>query len=247
MPEQISILGLKIDNVSLEQLFDSIKKFINERKAKTLVFINPHIAIEAYKMQALKRYINSASLVVADGIGIVWASRFLGNPIQSKITGTDFMYLISNFCAVNGYSMYFFGAKPGVASEAAENLIKKYPKLKIAGIQHGFIDDDSQIVSDINKNNPDILIVCLGVPKQELWIEENIHKLNVPVVFGNGAAFDFVAGCFKRAPVWMQKFGLEWLFRLLQEPMRLWRRYLIGNMYFILLIVKQKFRILKEN
>ena len=247
--KSVQILGTRVDKITHDELLNRMDNVINNRKRCTVCFSNPYIIIESIKNNELRQYINESDFVVADGVGIILASKLLGELIPERVTGTDFMYYLSELSSRKSYKLYFLGAHPGVADITARNLTKMYSGLKIEGTQHGYFneEDEKRIIEDIKEKKPDILIVCLGVPKQELWIKKHKDELGVPVIFGNGAAFDFVAGCFKRAPIWMQKCGLEWFFRLIQEPKRLWKRYLIGNIYFLFLVVKQKFGIIREN
>jgi N-acetylglucosaminyldiphosphoundecaprenol N-acetyl-beta-D-mannosaminyltransferase len=236
-----NILGYQIAQVTRSGFMQCVTEFLKDGKNHTIVFLNPHIALLGRKCEELNRYIHEADMVVADGIGLIWASRVLKCPLPERITGTDFMIDISELCANQGYKICLLGARPGVASRCAERLSSKFHKLKIVGTYHGYFDEKEEefIIGDIRENEPDILAVCLGVPKQEMWIRRNRSQLCVPLVFGNGGALDFVAGNVKRAPKWVQDVGLEWLVRLAQEPGRLWKRYLLGNLRFAYLVLDQ--------
>ena len=241
---EIKVLNCKVNVISKEAFLKTIEAYIKTHKLHTVVFLNPYIALEANNNPEVMDYINSSNMVVADGAGILIGARLLGSRISGRITGTDSMFSLAGLCANNGYGIYLLGSFPEVVSKATDALLAKFPNLKIVGKRDGYFatNEEDLIVDEINKNGPDILFVCLGVPKQELWIKKHKARLNVPVIIGNGAALDFLAGRFKRAPEWAQIIGLEWFFRLIQEPKRLWRRYLIGNILFIFLIIKQRFK-----
>lgn len=238
---KVRILGFGIDNMTMEETLTKIEDFVSGRGCNKLTFPNPHILLEARKNLELDRFIATAGLVLPDGVGVLLASKLLGQPIKERVTGSDFINNLSELAARKGWRIYFLGAEEGVAKRAAEILRGRHPGLQIVGIRHGYFSEDEEgmIVEDIIAKGPDILIVCLGAGKQEMFIERNLRRMNIPLSFGNGAAFDFVAGKVRRAPKWMQLIGLEWFFRLLQEPKRLWKRYLIGNAVFLWLVLKE--------
>jgi N-acetylglucosaminyldiphosphoundecaprenol N-acetyl-beta-D-mannosaminyltransferase len=237
----IEIFGIKIVSLTYRELISHIEEFIQEKNTRRIVLLNPHLFLVAKKFSDYMKYIKYSDLVVADGIGIVLTCLLLSGRIVRKITGTDFMPILAKTGAEKGWRFYFLGAKPGVAEKAAENFKKMFPNFNVVGIQHGYfpIDEEKKVVEKIKKAKPDILIVCLGAYKQEMFIEKYQKEIGVPVAFGNGAAFDFWAGEVKRAPRWMQNIGLEWFWRLIQEPKRLWKRYLIGNTIFIFLVIEE--------
>ncbi|MGQ9778131.1 MAG: WecB/TagA/CpsF family glycosyltransferase [Thermodesulfobacteriota bacterium] len=226
----------------MDQLVDIIDSFVRQPKniAHTIVLLNPHLLLEAIKNPEYKEYIKRADIVTADGIGILLAGWLLGRRFPERVTGTDLMPRLGDLCAKKGYSLYLLGGEPGIAEKAKQSFEKKYPAIKIVGTHHGYFgpEEEQTIVMEINSKGTDILVVCMGAYKQEMFIQRHLRQLNVSVCFGNGAAFDFMTGKLKRAPVFMQRHGIEWLFRLIIEPRRLWRRYLIGNAVFLWLIIK---------
>jgi N-acetylglucosaminyldiphosphoundecaprenol N-acetyl-beta-D-mannosaminyltransferase len=187
-----------------------------------------------------------AALVLPDGMPLLWAGRFLGTPLKAKISGSDLFPKLCGSAAQEGYRVFFLGGREDAALKAADELKRISPNLKVAGVYSppfGFEKNEVEvenIIRMINKACPDILFVGLGSPKQEKFIFRFKDRLKVPVSIGIGVSFEFIAGMVKRAPVWMQYAGLEWFWRLLMEPKRLWKRYLIDNPVFFLLILKQK-------
>jgi len=241
--ERANILGFYVDKITMDQLIERIDGFVKWPKtnAHTIVLLNPHLLLEAKKIAGYKDYIQKADIVTADGIGILLAGRVLGSRFPERVTGTDLMPKLIELCADKGYSLYFLGGEAGIAEKAKQIFEQKYPTVKIVGTHHGYFapEEEKKIVMEINKKKTDILIVCMGAYKQEMFIQRHLNELTVSVCFGNGAAFDFITGKRRRAPLLMQRFGIEWLFRLFVEPRRLWKRYLIGNAIFIWLLIRE--------
>ena len=196
----------------------------NIEKKTFVVTPNPEIVWLARRNEALKTAINNAGLVLADGVGITIGARILGTPLRGgRIPGIDFASALLDEISSFGGSVYLFGAKPGVAEEAANNLAQRYPGLKISGTADGYFTDDLPIIESINAAQPDVLFVCLGSPKQELWMANNLHRLNTKICAGLGGSLDVFAGRVKRAPTFFRKTGLEWFYRLIREPRRITR------------------------
>jgi N-acetylglucosaminyldiphosphoundecaprenol N-acetyl-beta-D-mannosaminyltransferase len=238
--KRIKILGIPVDYVDRTTVLDSIENYIQSGTQHFLSFINPEIIMKCRNSPELKQAIEKADLIAPDGVGLLWASKMIGSPISERVTGSDIIFDIANLSHVKGYSLYFLGAEPGVAEKSADLLKKKYPNVNIIGTHHGYFENDEAIVSQIEFLRPDILIVCLGMLKQELWIQKNIDRLKIPVSFGNGGAFDFTSGKIKRAPLWVQRLGMEWFYRLLKEPKRINRQRVLP--LFVLLVLKQVLR-----
>jgi N-acetylglucosaminyldiphosphoundecaprenol N-acetyl-beta-D-mannosaminyltransferase len=218
--ERVSILGVKIENVSLNEAVDRIEMMIKERESCLVVTANPEIILLTEKDQDFARCIDRAKMVTADGIGIVIASKLIGQPLKQRVAGIDMVSELFSRAQNKKYRFYLVGAKPGVADKAAENIKKTFPGIEIVGIQHGYFKDDSEIIQDIMEKKPDILLAALGMGKQEKWIIDRIFHAGVPVSIGVGGSLDVFAGEAQRAPVWMQKAGLEWFYRLLKQPSR---------------------------
>jgi len=248
---RVSILGAQIDNLTINELLDRIVGIISLRTPCFIITANVDHLIVRRKDKKFENAYKNARLVVPDGMPLVWASKFLGNPIKERITGTDLLMNISELSAEKGYSIFLLGAAKGVAEKLGRVLQDKYPKLRIVGIsspRFGFEKDrieNEKVMSFIRDKSVDILFTALGSPKGEKWIRENYRSLNVTLSLNIGAVFDFVAGKIARAPLWIQRCGFEWLWRLIKEPRRLWKRYLLRDMTFFYLVLKQ--RVLKKD
>ena len=246
LPAPAYIIGVRVDRVSQQQALDTIEQIIarrrtieNQASCQQVVTVNPEFLMEAQRNSAFCRAINEAALVVADGMGIVWATRYLREPVPERITGTDTLPLLAKRCAAKGYRLYLLGAAPGVAELAAERLRMLAPGLQIAGTYAGSpaSAEEDGIVERIRLAEADVLCVAFGAPAQELWIYRNLFRLPVAVAIGVGGAYDFLSGHRKRAPETMQRLGLEWLYRLYHEPSR-WRRMLALPQSAILVLLK---------
>ncbi len=247
--ESVQICGVRIDRLSLRDVILKIESFI-EGDGKHQICVVPVYSLVL--MQKDKEFMdinNNCSIVVADGMPLVWVSRLFGKPVPERIAGYDLFFALCKIALEKKYSFFFLGSSEDVLKRISLNLKNKFPDLKIAGTysppyKENFTEDEnSGIIEEINKVKPDILWVGMTAPKQEKWIYHNLEKLNVKVAIGVGAVFDFIAGTKKRAPKWMQKIGLEWFWRLIQEPKRLWKRYLMGNTIFIWLVLKEFIKI----
>jgi len=246
--------GIRFDKVNLSE---SVKKVITaiEHNSKIQVCVtNVYSTVLMQKDTEFRKINNSTSLVVADGMPIIWVSKLMGFPLPCRIAGSDLFFELCTVASTRNYTFYFLGSKKEVLDKIRVNLKVDFPDLKIVGMysppyRDQFSEEENNdIVQKINEVKPDVLWVGMTAPKQEKWIFHNLDKLNVKVAIGVGAVFNFVAGSVPRAPVWMQKMGMEWFFRLIQEPKRLWKRYLIGNTIFLWLVLKEfiKIKILKK-
>jgi N-acetylglucosaminyldiphosphoundecaprenol N-acetyl-beta-D-mannosaminyltransferase len=239
------MFGLAINNVSLEEVFDAVSRQIEAREPGYILTPNVDHVCDFQKRADFRDAYREGFLVLADGAPIMWAAKAFGTPLKRKISGSDLVYWLTEYAAQKGYSVFLFGAAEGVADEAAEILKTRYPGLKIAGTYSpplGFEknpETDAEAVRIIREANPDICYVALGSPKQDLWNFHHYRDTGVPIHIGVGGSLDFVAGRTKRAPVWIQKCGLEWVWRLCQEPRRLWRRYLVNDMQIIPLFLRE--------
>jgi len=239
--QKINILGFEISKITTKEVLCEIEKFIQDRKPHTIVLLNPYLILEARKYPEYTEYIKNVDLVTADGFGLLFAARLLGDYFPERVTGTDLMPLLGKLCQEKKYKLFFIGGELGIDERAKKEYERQFPGINIVGTKNGYfsIKEEPEIVAEIKSKKPDILVVCMGAYKQEMFIKRHLKELNIPVCFGNGAAFDFIAGKVKRAPRWMQNAGLEWVFRLIQEPKRLWKRYLIGNTVFMVLLFKE--------
>jgi N-acetylglucosaminyldiphosphoundecaprenol N-acetyl-beta-D-mannosaminyltransferase len=223
----LRILGVRVDPLTYPALLDCIAEFIASRAPHQICTVNPEFVMEARRNAAFRAVLDAADLCLADGIGLVWAARRLGRPLPERVTGSDGVPLIAERAARAGWRIFFLGAAPGVARVAAGRLAQRYPGLQVAGAYAGSpADADAPaIIARIRAAQPDILFVAYGAPKQDLWIAKHGAAAGVPVMMGVGGSFDFIAGVQKRAPAWLQRLGLEWLYRLMTQPWR-WRRQL---------------------
>lgn len=244
--EQVTIFDIRIDNVTLEEACNQILGFVeNGEMHKYVVTPNVDHIIKIQRDKEFHHIYKNASLVLADGMPLVWAAKLLKKPLKEKVSGSDLFPVLCEKAARRNMRIFFLGGQEGVAQKAAEVLKRKYPEINIVGIYSppfGFEKDEVEnrkIINMINDTKPDILFVGLGAPKQEKWIYHHLKEINVPVSLGIGAAFDFVAGTKKRAPVWMQKAGLEWFWRFCLEPRRLFKRYFIDDVKFIYLFLRE--------
>jgi len=244
--KRIKFSGVRIDNLTMQEVINKIEKLIKEKKSSYIVTPNAAHIVLLQKDKEFKEVYKHASLVLCDSMPLFWATKILGFPLKQRITGTDLLFSLSKLSLRKNYKIFFLGAKEQIIEKASENLQHKFPNLQIAGIHNGYFSDNNKTIEKINKVKPDMLFIGMGFPKQEKWIHKYIDQIDTKVIICIGGVFDVVAGKTKRAPMWMQKCGLEWFFRVCQEPRRLWKRYLISNTIFIWLVLKQfiKIRIL---
>ena len=242
----MQFLNTEIDNLSFDEAIETIDRMIQEKKGGYVVTPNVDHIVQLEKNQELREAYRCASLVLTDGQPLIWFSKLLKCPIKEKISGSDLFPRLCELSAKRGYTMFFLGAREGVAAKAAESLKQKYPGLQVNGIfspAYGFEKDQGQVEeiwTMIREAAPDILIAGLGTPKQEIFLWQNREKLGGILAFGLGASFDFEAGEVKRAPKWMQKSGLEWIYRITREPKRLFRRYLTDGIQILPIVWKYR-------
>jgi len=229
---KIDVIGVGFDNITLEEAAECAMELANSRSSAYVVTPNPEIVMNANKNPELMVALNEADLVLPDGIGVVYSAKIIGTPINQRVPGIDFASLFMEKLSKKNGSVYLFGAKPGVAEVAAQKLQEKYPGLEIVGTHDGYFDDDSEIIEDIANSSPDFLVVCLGSPKQEIWMKANKDKLNCGVMAGLGGCLDVFAGNVDRAPEKWQNMGLEWLYRLVKEPSRIGRMIKLPGILF---------------
>lgn len=236
-PSSMTLFNLKLENASLES---AVRKLITAAQNKlqtTVCFINAHSVNCSESSPAFTRVLNRADIRFADGSGIAAAAKIAGQTLRDNVNGTDMLPLLAEEAARKGLSLYLYGGRPGVAERAGAALLSRYPELKIAGYDHGYYrpgsDDETLAIDRINASQPDILLIALGVPQQDIWLATNRDRLNASVRMGVGGLFDFFAGNVSRAPLFLRRFGMEWIWRLANEPLRLGRRYINGNLVFL--------------
>lgn len=237
---RIKVLGVSIDEVTMAEALAIVENYIGKRQPRLVATANAEMVMLAQQDSELARILNQADLVVPDGAGVVWAARHQGRPVPERVAGYDLAQVLLAKAAVCGYRVYFFGGAPGVANKAREAAQRWYPGLQVVGVRHGFFtaDDETGIIEEIRRNEPDVLLAALGVPKQEKWLAAHLAELAVPVAIGVGGTFDVMAGVMRRAPLWMQQAGLEWLFRLYCQPTRLIRMMALPR--FVLRVLRAK-------
>jgi len=240
--KRIAVLNVMIDAVTMDQAVARLEKYIAKSdRCHMVATANAEMVMMAAEDPELHKALLHSDLVVADGAGVVWAARHFGSPVPERVAGFDLAQKLLERSARNNYRVYFFGGAPGVAEQAKIAAEKHYPGVNIVGIRDGFFSeaDEEAILSEITNCEPDILLVALGVPKQEKWLSKHLSGLHMPVAIGVGGTFDVMAGIMKRAPLWMQTANLEWLFRLLMQPQRFFRMLALPKFVFRVLLYKQ--------
>ncbi len=235
---RVEVLGCSIDSLTFEETVQRCDELIRARTGARHTSINAAKVVAAQRDPRLRAALDASEIVNADGQSVVWASWLLGRRLPARVAGIDLMDALLAVAEQRGYSVYLLGARQGVLEQAVRELERRFPSLRLAGYRNGYFDANAEEEVDaaIRKANPDLLFVAMSSPRKEHWIDDHARDLGVPLVMGVGGAVDVLAGKARRAPVWMQRLGLEWLFRLLQEPRRLWRRYLTTNTRFGLLV-----------
>lgn len=230
--EKVCIMGIEYANAPLSEIVDECISFTAERGSKMVVTPNGEIAEYAYHHEDFNSILKSADLIIPDGVSIIVASKKIGTPINQRVPGVETAQEIIRRLDSSSGSLFLFGGAPGVADEAAENITKEYPNIRIAGTENGYFEDDAPIVKKINAASPDVLFVCLGSPKQEMWMSRNREKLSCGVMLGLGGTLDVLAGRVKRAPAIFCKLGCEWLYRTVKQPSRIFRVMKIPRFVF---------------
>jgi N-acetylglucosaminyldiphosphoundecaprenol N-acetyl-beta-D-mannosaminyltransferase len=230
MPEDagyVRVLGVRVDALTYDTLLEAIEAFIGTGEPHHLCTVNPEFVMEAQRNPTFRQVLEAADLCLADGVGLLWAARRQGRTLPARVTGSDGVPLIAARAAQRGWRLFLLGAADGVAARAAEILRVEHPTLQIAGTYAGSPDlrEAPEIIRRIRDANADVLLVAYGAPRQDLWIARHRTELKVPVMMGVGGSFDHIAGVRKRAPEWMRRANLEWMYRLLTQPWR-WRRQL---------------------
>lgn len=239
----ISILGTRIHNLSMDETLDKIETAISQQKQIHHVVVNAGKIVAMQDDLQLRQSVNQSDLINADGQAVVWASKILGKALKERVAGIDLMENLVELAYKKEHKIFFFGAKEEIVKKVVETYSEMYSTNIIAGYRNGYFkkSEEKQIAIDISKSGANILFVGISSPTKENFLYQNRELLSkVNFVMGVGGSFDVVAGIVKRAPLWMQNYGLEWFYRFVQEPKRMWRRYLVGNSKFILLVLREK-------
>ncbi|WP_297199905.1 WecB/TagA/CpsF family glycosyltransferase [Thermanaeromonas sp.] len=219
------MLGCRVDALTLNEALEVLGRFIASGKPHYVVTLNAEMAYRAMHDPRFRDIVNRAGLVTPDGAGIVWAARVLGNPVPERVAGIDLVQALAVRAAEEGWRLFLYGGAPGVAEEAGRRLKERHPGLNILGTSHGYLSPgkEEELLKNLKKTSPDVLLVALGSPKQEYWMARHLAGLGIPVAIGVGGSLDVLAGRAKRAPRFMQELGLEWLYRVVREPKRVKR------------------------
>ncbi|MDX9786763.1 MAG: WecB/TagA/CpsF family glycosyltransferase [Desulfobacterales bacterium] len=234
------IMGCPVDSDDIAQTILKIERHIAERTLCQHVVVNVSKFVEMQKNQGFKAIINRCDIINADGMPIVWAARLLGTPLSSRVAGVDLFQALIRVCDQKKYKPFFFGAEQWVVEHMVSAFQKQYPTLQVAGFRNGYYSEheESDIAKEIKNSGADMLFVGFSSPKKEQFLNRWIPEMGVPFCMGVGGSFDVIAGKTKRAPGWMQHSGLEWLYRIYQEPRRMWKRYAKTNPAFIWMLMK---------
>ncbi len=236
---ETDILGVRINNMGMDEAVSETVKLLSKNSPSVVFTPNSEIIYMAKKDGEFRKALNSSDINTADGIGVIYASKILKDPIPERVPGFDLACRLLDYMNENGSSLYLFGSKPGIAEKAAENILEKHPGINICGIHDGYFNSSEEIINDINGKCPDFVFVCLGAPKQEKWITEHKDELNCKVLLGIGGSLDVFAGNVKRSPDIFIKLNLEWLYRLITNPSRIGRMTALPKFGFA--VLKYKF------
>lgn len=236
------ILNTYVNAISMDETIAEVEKIIKTGKPTQHVVINALKVNLMNENAELQKIVNACPLINADGASIVWAAKKLGVPLKERVAGIDLFENLVKLAAEKGYKIYLFGAKEEVVTKVKKIFEEKYPTLQIVGYRNGYFTeaDEPEIVKNMHDSGADMMFVAFSSPKKEFWVNKYLNDLNIPFVMGVGGSFDVVAGVTDRAPKWMQDHGLEWFYRFIQEPRRLWNRYIVGNWKFVAYTYKCK-------
>jgi N-acetylglucosaminyldiphosphoundecaprenol N-acetyl-beta-D-mannosaminyltransferase len=241
---RIEIMGCQIDNLTMEETLQTVEGFIKSRQPHQHVVVNVDKLVKADRDPELRRIINECALINVDGMPVVWAARLLGKPLKERVAGVDLFEALMQRAAENGWRVYLLGAREEVVSGVKRVYERKFPGFEVAGYRNGYWEPEEEagVVAQIAAAKADMLFVAISSPKKEHFLGRYQADMKVPFAMGVGGTFDVMVGKVKRAPVWMQNAGLEWFYRFLQEPRRMFRRYFIDDMAFFGLLVKELVR-----
>lgn len=242
-PKRYQILNTYVNALSIDETVEEIERIIERGKPTQHVVINASKVNLMQEDPALAEIVNSCPLINADGASIVWAAKKLDVPLTERVTGIDLFLRLVERAQVKGYGIYLFGAKEEVVKKVKDIFELRFPGIRICGWRNGYFDDkdEKEMVADMAASGADMMFVAFSSPKKEYWVKRHLDEIGIPFVMGVGGSFDVVAGVTDRAPKWMQDHGLEWFYRFIQEPARLWKRYVIGNLKFVALTYRCKF------
>jgi len=238
------VFGVEVYNSSMSEVLDDLEERLESHAKSSVGFVNADCLNKCFSHAEYHETLRAMERVYPDGIGVRLAAQMFGNGVEENINGTDLFPLLCQRLAGTSHGIFLLGAREGLAEKVAENMTERYPGITFAGYQHGYFTSESEdeVIDKINASGASVLLVALGAPRQELWLARNRDRLNVRILMGVGGLFDYYSGRIERAPVWIREVGLEWVWRLLQEPGRMWQRYVIGNPLFLYRVWQQKKR-----
>jgi N-acetylglucosaminyldiphosphoundecaprenol N-acetyl-beta-D-mannosaminyltransferase len=238
----LNILDLRINNMTMREAIEHIMTLLDRSEPRQICFVNPQCANVAYVNPEYKAVLHRSHLVFADGIGMKIAGRILGRRVRQNVNGTDLFPRLCDELKDTGKRLYLLGARPGVAEEVREWISRNCPRTQVAGCRDGYFksDEEEQVIRSIAESRADVLLVAMGVPAQDLWIDRSLERLGVKVAMGVGGLFDFYSGRIPRAPLWVREIGMEWFYRFYQEPTRMWKRYFVGSALFLLRVCRER-------
>ncbi len=241
---RIKILNIPVDNYTMDQTLELIHSNIIANISTHHVVVNAAKLVNAQKDQELRESIISSDIINADGQSVVWASAFLGRPLKERVAGIDLMINLVEMAYKNGFKIFLLGATDEVLKKMIDKYTAQFNATLIAGYRNGYFkkEEEQEVARQIGESGAHLLFVAITSPKKEIFLNQYKNIIRIPFIMGVGGSFDVIAGKTKRAPVWMQKAGLEWFYRVIQEPRRMWKRYLVGNSAFIYLVIKEKWR-----
>ncbi|KXT88131.1 WecB/TagA/CpsF family glycosyltransferase [Streptococcus oralis] len=242
MNERIQILGITIDPLTMKETVDAVEQYVLKKHPLHLMGVNADKINQCHEDEKIKKIVNESGIINADGASVVLASKFLGAPVPERVAGIDLMQNLLELSNKKGYSVYFFGAKEVILQDMLKAFKQRYPDLDVVGYRNGYFspEDEEKIQEDIKDRKPDFVFVGITSPKKEYIIQSFMDNGINAVFMGVGGSFDVLSGHIKRAPLWMQKLNLEWLFRVANEPKRLFKRYFVGNISFIRKVLRAK-------
>lgn len=242
MNERIQILGITIDPLTMKETVDAVEQYVLKKHPLHLMGVNADKINQCHEDEKIKKIVNESGIINADGASVVLASKFLGAPVPERVAGIDLMQNLLELSNKKGYSVYFFGAKEEILQDMLKIFEERYPALNVVGYRNGYFspEDEKHIQEDIKEKKPDFVFVGITSPKKEYIIQSFMDNGINAVFMGVGGSFDVLSGHIKRAPLWMQNAHLEWLFRVANEPKRLFKRYFVGNVTFIKRVLDEK-------
>ncbi len=244
--EQTELFGIRVETAPPAELLRRILGYTERGERRRVSYVNAHVLNQSQSNPDLRHALQASDLVYCDGYGVRLAARLIGLTVPHRMTGADWIWGVAALCQQSGRSLYLLGSDPGSSAEAAETLRRWYPRLDVRGTHHGYFELDSphseRVLEHIAEHKPDVLLVGMGTPFQELWVDRNRERIDASVVWTVGALFDYVSGRVPRAPYWLADNGLEWIYRLAVEPRRMWQRYLLGNPAFLYRVMDERRR-----